>query len=88
MPTADLSLFWQFQFGIMEGNDLRFLAQSEVKLAARSMRLSKVAIGKVLDAWKREAGVVDLDLYADDGDGVYIDHARRLLTQVGLCTTC
>ena len=38
---------------------------------------------KFQEAWKRVAGIQEgPDSTPDDGDATYIDHARRLLTQV------
>jgi hypothetical protein len=70
------------RFGVRAAADLRFLTERDADRAARRAQLLAVPRRKLLAAWRTEAGLSHGAPSLDCGDAAFIDHARRLLTQV------
>jgi hypothetical protein len=69
-------------YGIKNPEDLKYLSQNEIIEIITSSRLKKAQAGKLMNAWKCKVGLYDSSEMPDEGDVTYIEHGRRLLTQV------
>jgi len=70
-------------YGCTEPKDVKHLALKDIETIIKRQGLKKAPAGKLVEAWKKLCGLLDdPDTYPDEGDTTYIDHARRLLTQI------
>lgn len=69
-------------YGIKNPEDFKYLSHNELTEIISSMHLKKAQAGKLMDAWKCKVGLYDSSEMLDEGDATYIEHGRRLLTQV------
>ena len=70
-------------YSIQKPDDLKHLSQKDLKAVMLKHNLKKAPAGRLVDAWKVKVGVMDAPSEGnDDGDSTYMEHARRLLTQV------
>jgi hypothetical protein len=69
-------------YGIQHPDDLKHLGQRDLAELIANTRLKKAQAGKLTDAWKNKVGIHDPRWVPAEGDATFIDHGRRLLTQI------
>ena len=71
-------------YGAKEIEDIKFLSDKDMKKLQSRCGLLKAPAGKLMDCWKSAVGIAEGPDVAPDWmqDATYIDHARKLLTQI------
>ena len=70
-------------YGVKEAHDLKYLTDKDMRKIVSKCRLLKAPAGKLMDTWKGLVGITEgPDHVPELSDATYIDHARKLLTQI------